>query len=238
MKLFSLLYFVVVLFNPFSGSSPTLPENNISIIKRGFNKNYPQLSYQLNISYPEILDENHEKHYELNLAVQKIMSAAITDFQGKLQKKGNASNFGYSYLNLDYNICRQYHGVLSVKFEKRTFYSGSGLKNPIDLSKTINYDVSRNRFIYIGDLFKPEVDYSKDLINYINSKYGCKFESPAVLNNFCIESTDLVIIIDDSEKNQNNKNVCENEIRIPWIDIEDILDEDNVGYKFLKGIKK
>ncbi|WP_020529569.1 hypothetical protein [Flexithrix dorotheae] len=234
MKLISLLYFAVVLINPFSGGSPAISEKDISIIKRGFNKNYPQLSYQLNISYPEILDENHEKHYELNLAVQKIMSAAITDFQGKLQKKGNASNFGYSYLNLDYNICRQYHGVLSVKFEKRTFYSG--LKNPIDLSKTINYDVSRNRFIYISDLFRPEVDYSKELITYINSKYGCKFESPSVLNNFCIESTDLVIIIDDSEKNQN-KNVCENEIRIPWKDIKELLDENNVGYELLNGAK-
>lgn len=208
-----------------TASNYSLAEKSLKITKEGFNKENLLYNYQLNISYPVVRIDEPDIDYELNMAIQEIMSGAISDFQSKIYTEKANEKEGYSYLTLDYDVCRQLETVVSVRFIKITHYVG--IEHPSLLYLTLNYDLEKKDFIFLKDIFKEGIDYKTILMDKINSNPDyCHIKKAKFLGNFCIEDECLVLTLNNSNGDREN---CPESFRIKWSDLSDILNENAIG---------
>ncbi len=196
--------------------------NEISIVRKSFNKNYH--TYQLNFTYPELIDRQNQKHIELNLEVQGYMVEAISVFQEKVDMINNKNSF--SYLNFDYNVCSNIEEALSLKFIKRSYHPG--MNQALELNRTLNFDKRSGKIIHLSDLFLPNLDYERKIIEIINKKFStCKVPSKMRLTSFCIKEGGLVIVLN---KQVLPDDFCSDEVEITWRELQEMLNPESVAY--------
>ena len=201
--------------------------NDISIIKKSFNKSY--YTYQLNVTYPEIWDRMNTRHHKLNINIQGVMFGAINNFQDQLKLVEEAN--GFSYLNFDYSVCSNFDEAMSLKFLNRTYLSD--MDNAQELYRTINYDKKQGTIIKLHHLFDPTINHNQELIKIINKKFSnCSIRPSTKLKSFCLSKTYLTIILD---KNILPDNFCSTEVRLSWSEISHLLNTESVGYRLLNN---
>ncbi|AZQ62767.1 hypothetical protein EI427_11140 [Flammeovirga pectinis] len=221
-----IIFSILLIFNTSFKQTSTvlnyaLLENSIEIEKQGFNKLNSSLHYELNVSYPKVMYTNKiDVEHKINLDIQGIMAFAISDFLSKTREvKIDKGVLGLSYMNLNYNVHFNQNGILSLCFDKETFYNGlDGIRK---LSVTYNYDVNDKRKIQLKDLFVKDVDYYSKLNKIIKEKLGsgAKVSSDAV-NTFCITKEGLYFPL-DVKKCRGKK--CPDFIKINWSELQGIL---------------
>ncbi|MDX9864201.1 MAG: RsiV family protein, partial [Anaerolineaceae bacterium] len=74
------------------------------------------------------------------------------EYQASLSK-----TFGYNSLHLEYTPTNTEHGIVSIHFTVSTYAMGAA--HPFSYSRTLNYDLAKEKTLQLDELFLPGSDY-------------------------------------------------------------------------------
>lgn len=143
--------------------------------------------YTLTLNFPEIksaLSTKVDQHFNayaanlVNQVVKKFVTDAKEGMQWFLQRKqqGHALPFPLSeknnVLQITYRIFYAKNGIVSLRFQKYTYFYGSA--HPNTQSFTINYDLVQDKPLALADLFQPNSGYLKKISDYCRVQITAK----------------------------------------------------------------
>ncbi|GAA4820696.1 hypothetical protein [Algivirga pacifica] len=199
---------------PTSGLKKDVVQMGILVEKQFFNKHNSMMNYQMDVSYPLVKYPLTEVEHQVNLGLQNIMALAISDFRSTMKVLGEHK--GLSSLTLDYKVNYQQHNILSIRFEKNTFYNGS--RNQRKLVFTYNYDLSTRKRVTFGDLFQDEWIARKRVLQFLERNYqGLSFRDEQLFTSFGLNEQGVIFIVDQKKRKQDTPGMVE--VLIPWEEI-------------------
>ncbi|MCR2043709.1 WG repeat-containing protein [Anaerosalibacter massiliensis] len=207
---------------------------NESIIAKE-NKYNPNMF--LSIYYPKLQNMENKKVEEIinNQIYNLFVANAVNEVE---KSKNNVM------IKIDYKI-KVYNNLLMV--QKSSFYNNFELEGTIPMEQTYHIDLKTGRLYELRDLFKPDINYSDELMDIIKKEIGerhKKEEGTYSLEDLDdIEEENFILFKDYLQLYFYPDEIADyadgfQRFNIPYKDMEDILDTNSEFWKALNHTKK
>ena len=207
---------------------------NESIIAKE-NKYNPNMS--LSVYYPKLQNMEDKKVEEIinNQIYNLFVANAVNEVE---KSKNNVM------IKIDYKI-KVYNNLLMV--QKSSFYNNFELEGTIPMEQTYHIDLKTGRLYELRDLFKPDINYSDELMDIIKKEIGerhKKEEGTYSLEDLDdIEEENFILFKDYLQLYFYPDEIADyadgfQRFNIPYKDMEDILDTNSKFWKALNYTKK
>lgn len=199
------------------------------------NKYNPNMS--LSVYYPKLQNMEDKKVEEIinNQIYNLFVANAVNEVE---KSKNNVM------IKIDYKI-KVYNNLLMV--QKSSFYNNFELEGTIPMEQTYHIDLKTGRLYELRDLFKPDINYSDELMDIIKKEIGerhKKEERTYSLEDLDdIEEENFILFKDYLQLYFYPDEIADyadgfQRFNIPYKDMEDILDTNSKFWKALNYTKK
>ncbi len=120
--------------------------------------------YSLDLEYPVITMADKNKATIINKKIKSLIDNQLLGFKKDLIKK--EPDMGASFMDSGYEFFMLNENFVSLHFTMVTYSSGAA--HPMNYSVTFNYDVDRDKEIFLAEMFKSGSDYLKYIADYCN----------------------------------------------------------------------
>ncbi|MCX6744796.1 MAG: RsiV family protein [Candidatus Parcubacteria bacterium] len=118
--------------------------------------------YSLDLEYPVITMVDKNKEIIINKKIKALIDNQILGFKKDMGKK--EADMAASFMDSGYEFFLLNENFISLRLALVTYASGAA--HPMNYSVTFNYEVDRDKEIFLDELFKPQPNYLPYLADY------------------------------------------------------------------------
>ena len=109
-----------------------------------------------------VMEQPESKTASFNQTIESLVQTEINNFTDlvteNLEYQATLSEtFGYNSMYLEYEPTNTGHGIVSIHFTVSTYVMGAA--HPFSYSKTLNYDLAKEKTLQLEELFMPGSDF-------------------------------------------------------------------------------
>lgn len=124
--------------------------------------------FTVSVQYPQVNIPDYPKTQEhINGSLEKLAQKTISDFKVADEKLRAPELSSVSTLNVEYEAKSIGQVYFGVRFIAEAMSVGAA--HPNNYQFTYNYDVINDREVKLVDLFKPSVDYLKNISSFVKA---------------------------------------------------------------------
>lgn len=267
LSIFILLFILSFISPQLFAETPdkTLPTNEASIhlgndtkIKTtSLHQTFPDLKTTIKASYPQIISKASLSSAEeqFNQLIQDRINNEINEFKKYVKEdldhmQSLPKEVQKNYLSIDYDIDVIHPNQQTIVMVRLNIEGmQAGRAHPYHTHRVFNYNLTKNKLLSLGDLFKPKTDYLKMIAEYSRKQLLEKSTDQSIVEmikqgtqvnaknfqNWNIQNDTLLITFDEYQVAPYVNGP--QEVEIPYSALKNIIDKDSVIYSCIADPK-
>jgi hypothetical protein len=150
---------------PFSLGQLLFDLGGLKLVEKKEKNANEKLRYEIETALPQLTGADSARVEKFNQAVANMVAESIGPFKKELADMAREGDAPEKVANLDvsYEIIAADKDFISVLFSFQNYAGGA---HPNTITKSFNYDLTRNAHVKLADLFTPNANYLKVISDY------------------------------------------------------------------------